>query len=427
LTALLATIRKDLRQLVRDRAGLAVLFLMPLALVMIVSLVHHAVLEGTGDRDPVEVLVANRDSGEVGSAFERILEESPFFAVRKTWNGKPVGPEEVAKAVLAGDFKVGLVLPAGLTESYERRRAKALRSLLSGGRIDPVALRREGPVLGTYVDPILPGVFRRALLGGLSQTLAFAEMEMLFQGRLVMPSTEGALSGQPQGGLLVRVEDRTGELLHGGALPTATQQNVPAWTLFAMFFIVVPLSAQMIREKQTGVLRRSLVSPAGYSTLLMGKVTVFVGVCLSQFGLMIAAGFWLMPLLGAPRLEILANPASLLIVALAAALAAVGFGLLVGTVARSHEQAAMFGAVAIIIAAAVGGIMVPVFVMPDILQGLSAFSPLSWGHQAFLNLFLGRGGLGQIWPDIGRLVAFFGFTLAATLVYQVLRREQGEI
>ena len=49
---------------------------------------------------------------------------------------------------------------------------------------------------------------------------------------------------------------------------------------------------------------------------------------------------------------------------MAASLAATGYGLMVGTLAKTYEQASMFGAVSIVIAAALGGIMVPTYVMP---------------------------------------------------------------
>jgi ABC-2 type transport system permease protein len=82
-----------------------------------------------------------------------------------------------------------------------------------------------------------------------------------------------------------------------------------------------------------------------------------------------------------------------MLVALAAALAATGYGIMVGTLARSHEQASMFGAVSIVIAAALGGIMVPTYVMRRYLQAVSAWSPLGWGLAAFQDTLV-RGETG---------------------------------
>jgi ABC-2 type transport system permease protein len=225
------------------------------------------------------------------------------------------------------------------------------------------------------------------------------------------------------GGIFLRLDDVTFTDRATEILPTATQQNVPAWTMFAMFFIVVPLSAQIIREKKDGTLRRALAAPVSYGTLLTGKILVYVCVCLMQFVLMLLVGFALMPLLGAPRLAAGSHPEALALVALSAALAATGFGVLIGTIARSHDQASMFGSVIIIIFAALGGVMVPVFVMPKYLQDISAFSPLAWGLNAFLEVFLRGGGLLAVLPNAARLLGFFAFTLGVALVYQLWRRD----
>jgi ABC-2 type transport system permease protein len=92
-------------------------------------------------------------------------------------------------------------------------------------------------------------------------------------------------------------------------------------------------------------------------------------------------------------------------------MAACGYGILLGTMARTYEQASAFGAVSVVIAAAIGGIMVPVFVMPPVMQTISIFSPLSWGLNAFMDVFVRGGSLGSVLPDITLLVLFFLVTI----------------
>jgi len=61
----------------------------------------------------------------------------------------------------------------------------------------------------------------------------------------------------------------------------------------------------------------------------------------------------------------------------------------------------------VVIAAAIGGIMVPVYVMPEIMQKISLFSPLSWGLNAFLDVFVRGGNIRSVLADISLLVIFF--------------------
>ena len=100
-------------------------------------------------------------------------------------------------------------------------------------------------------------------------------------------------------------------------------------------------------------------------------------------------------------------------IVIAASLAATGFGLLVGTLAKTYEQASMFGAVAIVIAAAIGGVMVPTYVMPQMMQKISVISPLAWGLTAFQDIFVRGGSLRTVLPELAYLVIFF--TAAATI------------
>ncbi len=194
-------------------------------------------------------------------------------------------------------------------------------------------------------------------------------------------------------------------------MPNAVQQNVPAWALFGMFFIVVPLSGNLIRERQEGTLQRLLSIPVSYWSLLGGKLMAYVAVCLVQFGLMLLVGKTLLPLLGTPVLDLGSQPLAVAFLALCAALAASGYGILIGTLVRSYEQASMFGAVSVVVAAAIGGIMVPVYVMPKAMQTLSVLSPLGWGLDGFLDIFVRRAGLWDIMDNALALLAFFAVTL----------------
>jgi ABC-2 type transport system permease protein len=212
--------------------------------------------------------------------------------------------------------------------------------------------------------------------------------------------------------LAVRPQVAAGEGEKAVLMPNAVQQNVPAWALFGMFFIVVPLSGNLIRERQEGTLQRLLSIPVSSGSLLAGKLLAYVAVCLVQFALMLLVGKTLLPLFGTPVLELGDQLPAVAFLALCAALAAAGYGLLIGTLVRSYEQASMFGAVSVVVAAALGGIMVPVYVMPKAMQALSILSPLGWGLEGFLEIFVRRAGFLDIIDNALSLLAFFTLTLA---------------
>lgn len=189
-------------------------------------------------------------------------------------------------------------------------------------------------------------------------------------------------------------------------LPTPLQQTVPGWTLFAMFFLVVPLSQGLHRERIDGTLSRLLALAVPRGSIVLGKLLPYVLVGMLQFAGMLAVGMFVVPLFSGLSLELGAQPLVLLPITLVCALAAASFGLLVASLSRTSEQAAAFGATSVIVLAVLGGVMVPHFVMPAVLQELALVSPLYWGHQAYLDAFLHGAGLAEVSRSLLVLVAF---------------------
>jgi len=71
----------------------------------------------------------------------------------------------------------------------------------------------------------------------------------------------------------------------------------------------------------------------------------------------------------------------------------------------------MFGAILVVIMAALGGIFMPVYMMPEKLKIVSMLSPLRWGVDSYLDLFLRGSGLTSIWTNLLLLLGFYGVSL----------------
>lgn len=180
-------------------------------------------------------------------------------------------------------------------------------------------------------------------------------------------------------------------------IPTMIQNNIPAFALFAMFFIVIPLSGSLITEKTGGTYNRLRTLPVSLFILLAGKIVKYLVVCLVQLGLMILVGILILPLFGTPVLEMGSNYGAMFMAAISSALATVGFGLLIGTLFGTQGQAAMFGSTMVVILGAMGGVMVPVFLMPGPLENISRiFSPIRWGIDVFVDIFVREGDVRRI-------------------------------
>ncbi len=152
-------------------------------------------------------------------------------------------------------------------------------------------------------------------------------------------------------------------------IPNATQHNIPAWTIFAMFFIVISLGSSIVREKLNGSFVRLKTLPTSYLVALLSKQIAYLAVALLQTVVIFSIGVWLFPLIGLPALNIPDDKLGLLIVSVICGWCAVSYAICIGVFAQTQEQANGFGAVSIVLLAAIGGITGAQFCNASILPG----------------------------------------------------------
>lgn len=280
------------------------------------------------------------------------------------------------------------------------------------------------PSITLYYDPAVSNVHRQLVANLFSRMLLTIEMYMTLDAALTQKeatATETASSGTDQlpwkPGELLTIHEQAAGKEKPRVKPTSVQQNVPAWTLFAMFMIAIPLANNLIRERSDGTRGRLRCLPVSPFTQLFGKILVYMGLCFIQFGIMLIIGSKFLPLLGTPDLVLGGQYEAILVATGASAMAATGYGLMIGAIARTNDQASFFGAISTIIAGALGGIMVPVFMMPEAMQAVSVYSPLNWGLNAYLDIFLREATIGEILPNLGKLIAFFIASLSVSMFF----------
>ncbi|MYM63967.1 ABC transporter permease [Pseudomaricurvus sp. HS19] len=377
-------IRKELQLLGRDPHGLALLFLMPAVFILVMTFaLQNQYSLNTDTR--LDYLLLDRDQSEASARFvEGLGEVGTFNRLQDS------GDEEALRArAQADDAKFLLIINAGFAEQLAAQQT-AVELLFAPG-----------------TSPIFTGVVESQvsfLLKRLSLELSYGELlesaddirQLINNNDLY--SASSLFEGEQQ-------------------YPTSVQQNVPAWLLFAMFFIAIPLSTTFISERQQGTLTRLRSQGIGRGQLLAGKLIPYFGINLLQVVMLFLIGLYLVPWLGGDQLTLGQHPWALLVIALAASLAAVCYALLVAQLAGTVEQATMFAAVCNIIMAALGGVMVPRFIMPATMQQLSDLSPMAWGLEGFFDILLRGGDVIAVLPEAGKLLLFAATMVAlATLI-----------
>jgi len=395
---------------------MALIFIMPLALVIVMALVQDAPFRDYQELK-LDALLVDLDADTLGVKMRKA------FAAAGQVNLLSEKDSAIARArVHAGDFKIAIVIPEKTSEILRRKTRQLITTVfanfgLPADRSDSVSL--PSIELKIFVDPALKANYRQSLSSGMEKIIANVQtawildelQSQLSEGRPDTKKLEFDLSK-----VVTIKESYATEDKYRGFLLNSVQHNVPAWTMFAMFFILYPLAGNFINEREDGSMLRLRLISGSQVPVITGKFTFYFLVCILQFLMMVAVGIFVMPLLGLNKLVLGGSGALILLTACCVAMAATGYGVLIAVYFRTAQQALSFGSVSVVILSAIGGVWVPVYVMPEILQTVSRFSPMSWGLESFNDLFLRQASMQTILPNILRLTGFALVTVSASIL-----------
>jgi ABC-2 type transport system permease protein len=195
---------------------------------------------------------------------------------------------------------------------------------------------------------------------------------------------------------------------NAGRRPTATEQNVPAYTIFGVFFIVLTLASSFLQEKKDGTFQRILAAPLSKTALLIGKLLPYYLVNLIQIAMMFCIGVVVFGM----KLGYL--PA-LVVVSLALAAAANGLGLLVAALGKTEPQVNGLSVLLAITLSALGGMMVPTFIMPNLMKTLSLFTPHAWALAGYHDIIIRGLGMKDVVTEMFVLLGFASFFFVIAL------------
>ncbi|WP_416188991.1 ABC transporter permease [Neisseria sp. CCUG17229] len=403
---ILASLIKEWKLLSRDLHGLAVLFVMPIAFMLIMSLaLSHDADPHTGSRIAL-----------VGVADDAVN-------------------TALAKALQQENMLVETMPSEQLTEAQQGLHNQRFQLVLHNPNTvsEPLA---ESKTLAVYVPPDTEPSWLAAVKGVLQKHYTEARLNAYFDDNEGIKISNKRLPKSVRNDIQKKVDDKNAEQFDavstflqqpmlaehylsagGGAVakPNAVQHSVPAWLIFGMFFIMIPLSNVMALERQTNTITRLRLARAYASLLIAAKLVPYFIINQLQFAGMLLLVRYLLPEIGVPALVLNGNLWPYAALSAAVSAAALGYALLVSVCAKSTEHAVVLGGGGIILMAAVGGIMVPAHVMPETMQQLTWLSPMSWGLKAFQELLLNRTGIDGITLYLQLLAGFSAIMLLAAI------------
>jgi ABC-2 type transport system permease protein len=400
---------KEFKVIIHDRGAAIGLFLIPIAFILVMTVALQGVFDSGGSNNPVQILIVNQDQGEIAEKVISDLKSVSGLTLIDQADRQSLTRTKAEELIVDHQYSIALIFPQNFSRSIldsagDAAAQKATVSFV----IDPaVGSQLLSPARGMVEGLInreaslarMPGQIKQ----GFSQMAAGAPASQA----QVIQNIGSAFTSQTvtsiqksQDDLGVSYEVVSPAKFQSIRLPTSVEQNVPGYTIYGVFFIMQTIVTGLFREKSDGTFRRLQAAPISRAAYLIGKMIPYYVVNLFQIALMFTVGVVVF------KMNLGNSPVALILMALATAAAATGLGLMVSTLGKSLEQTSGMVTLLAIVLSALGGSMVPIWVMPHFMQTISFTTPHAWALTGFQNVIVRGQGVRAILPDIGMLMGF---------------------
>lgn len=395
---------KEFKALLRDGGALAALFILP---VVFVSIMTYAGVGNQGVRSP-NILVVNQDQGKIAERIIDRLRTEKGIKIQTEVNGTALLQNQAENMLVKRGSNIGFVIvfPSDFSSS-----------LMSNAENKPGT-----PQVQFIVDPATGGenlfTYERLVeiqVMNVAGALAAARMSESTLNTIIAsePSKTQNLFSNLNNKFLenmrnvdtkidnrVQFKQETPQGWSTFHVITPKEQNVPGYTIFGVFFIVQVIGNTILREKESGTFNRLLVAPIRRSVILIGKLIPFYIVNIIQVMFLFAFGYFVF------HISLGNSPLGLFAVTLAAAASANALGLLIASISKSVEQMGPLSSVILIVMATAGGILIPFFEMPKMLQQLAFFTPQAWALKGYQDILVRGYDFHSVLPSVGALLLF---------------------
>ena len=412
---ILPIIRTAMIGLRRDRAALALSFVLPIVFFSIFAVIF------AGHRDTIPkitVIVVDQDQSHASQQLVKGLEREGSLVIEtRPASKKGVQPPDYTAAtaeaaVKAGDVSVALVIPPGFGQnpisfSFGAGQDQPTIELLNDSS-DTVAPQMVAGLLQKVAITSMPDVmaeqgskYSEKYVGGFTPEQK-ARMDAGLE-KLRQSENAGTLDAQSAG------SDASGS---GGIIAVKSRavvgenKNNPMVSFYAaaigvmfLLFTASGAAGSLLDEVESGTLDRVLSSRVTMTSLLAGKLAFNSMLAFSQLVLMF---LWAWAVF---KLDFFSHIPGFIVMGVCTAFAVGAFGILLASICKTRAQLGALSTLVILVMSSVGGSMFPRFLMPEAVQKAGLLTINAWAIDGFTKVFWRDEPISHLWPQVTVLLA----------------------
>jgi ABC-2 type transport system permease protein len=378
-------ILKNVTQIIRDWKAAFFMLVMPIIFTLLMGFIFGGV--GGGEEDPrLPVGFVDQDESAVSAHLLALLEGSDAI--------RPVALEDADKAeeqVRDEDLAAAVIVPIG----YGDR-------IFDDDPLRPTVVVNENTQAGTIAQSAIHTTMMR-LLGSVQtaklSTTALASADEAFL-TTTLDKTIAAWENPPltvtstHSGA-IEEENESASAVPGGFAHSSVA-NLVQFSLMG----IIGAAELIVNERKSRTLQRMLTTTISRTEIILAYFSTIFLLNLVQLALMIAFGAGLL------GVDYLRKPVAVLLMMLATALCTAGIGLLIGVLAKTDDQVAMFSVIPTLVMAGLGGAWMPLELTSEAFQLVGHLTPVAWAIEGFENLVVRGMGLDAVLLPAGVLAAF---------------------